>query len=769
MDYAQVLAAVYRDSLDGIVITDAATVIRDCNAAYAELTGFSREELIGRRVNVVRSGLTPPETFREMWQALNTQGRWVGELINRRKDGSLWISFLSITRVLDEKGNVSAYVGISRDLTERRQLEERLREQSTRLDALLESIVAGTLMFDVYGRCVVANRRISEILGVGREALLGQPRSRIEERLRGLFADPDVLRPATPAGERTIATREARPRYFVEFWAPVRTASGAELGQLFTYRDVTREVEVDRMKSEFIATVSHELRTPMTSIKGALGLLLGGAAGPVPEAQRELLTIARNNTDRLIRLINDILDLSKIDAGRMELRPRPLSVEKVVTATLQELEGFRQQRQIEVRTDLPPGLPPIQADPDRIEQVLVNLVGNALKFTDPGGRVEVRAREEGDHVRIEVADTGPGIPPERQPHIFERFSPTDGATRARGTGLGLAIAKALVEQHGGRIGFETEVGRGTTFFFTIPRAGAPATPTAVSPPPEAPAASPAPGAAPGEAEAASPAYRPRRPTVVVCDDDPDIVRFLSLALEQAGFRTLPTTRGSEVLQLCKRERVDCVTLDLLMPEMHGLEVARRLKEDPETRNIPIVVVSAYADQHQAELACLGVAGVVTKPVEPARLLAQVAATLGTRALHDGPPDILAVDDDPEMRRVVELILTGAGYRVRTAADGREALAAIAERLPDVLVLDLLMPNLDGFRLVRILQSDPRTARIPLLVLTAVDLTRGERSLLELGPTHHLLKGPRLQEEVVKRVVDLLGHRAAPDPPSPAAG
>ncbi|MCG0239204.1 MAG: ATP-binding protein [Firmicutes bacterium] len=474
MDVLDILRAVYEHSLDGIVITDADTVIQDCNPAYARLCGYTREELIGRKTNVVRSGLTPRWVFEQMWRSLHETGRWVGELINRRKDGSLWVSFLSITRIDDAEGRVRAYVGIARDITERRRLEEQLQAQSTRLDALLDAMVSGVLMFDNDDRCVVANGRMTEILGVGQEALIGQPRSRLAERMRHLFREPEVLTAPTETGRRCLTTREEPPRHFTEYWAPVATAEGVVLGRLFTFRDVTREAEIDRMKSEFIATVSHELRTPMTSVKGALGLLLAGAAGEVTPAQRELLTIALNNTDRLIRLINDVLDLSRIEAGRMELHRQPVQVAAAVRSALQELEVYRVQRQIEVATEIPPDLPPVYADPDRLGQVLVNLLGNAFKFSDPGGRVTVRARTEEGMVRVEVSDTGPGIPPEDLERIFERFYRVSGPTsRKGGTGLGLAICRAIVQEHGGRIWAESRLGEGSTFIFTLPIAQAP--------------------------------------------------------------------------------------------------------------------------------------------------------------------------------------------------------------------------------------------------------------------------------------------------------
>ncbi len=397
------------------------------------------------------------------------QGKWVGEIINRRKDGSIWISYLSVTRVLNPAGKVAAYVGIARDITDRRHLEEQLLTGTTRMGALLEAIDEGVAMFDPGGRCVVANRRLAELLGVGLEALQGQSWQCFTDHARAVFREAHDL--AAPDGDETLSltTREARPRDLRVFRAAVTDAASHILGRLYAFRDVTREAEVDRMKSEFIATVSHELRTPMTSVKGALGPLLGGAMGPVADAQKELLTIALNNADRLIRLINDILDLSRIEAGHLELRRDNIDIAAAIHDGLRELEGFRSQRQIRLDVELAPDLPPVMADPDRIGQVLVNLIGNALKFTEPGGQVTVRASRQGGELRVDLADTGPGIPAEHLQSIFERFNRAGGSTAGKGgTGLGLAICRAIVREHGGSIWAESAPGQGSVFTFTLP-------------------------------------------------------------------------------------------------------------------------------------------------------------------------------------------------------------------------------------------------------------------------------------------------------------
>ncbi|HWI62848.1 MAG TPA: response regulator [Symbiobacteriaceae bacterium] len=754
MDFAAIFQDVFKHSLDGIVISRPDTIITDINPAMEEITGYTRSELIGQKTNFFKSGLTPVETFQDLWNGLNTQGHWVGELINRRKDGSLWHSFLSITRVDGEDGQAAAYVAIARDISRRKLMEAQLRvnlaeieaakERAVaalgRLEAILESVGEAIIMVDVRGTCVMANHKIGGVLGIASEQLKGRTVHDLQALANRAFRSGAALQwaagpeggPPVDIGTVTVETHEETPRVFHEFSAPVQSEEGQVIGRIFVYRDITKEAEVDRMKSDFIATVSHELRTPMTSIKGSLGLVLGGIAGPLPEEARELLTIAMNNTDRLVRLINDILDISRIEAGKMEIRRSPQSVADSVQRAVREMQGFADQRSITMTTVVPDDLPRVMADPDRLQQVLVNLLSNAVKFSDVGSVVTLTAGRDANGVWIRVEDAGPGIPPEQQTAIFDKFHRIDNAASRRtgGTGLGLAICKAIVEEHGGQIWVESEVGKGSAFTFSL---------KAETEPEELPVLQAAYGR-----------------TVLVVDDDPDIVRLITLSLEQEGFQALGATSGEEALAIARSRRIDAITLDLLMPGMHGLEIARLLKEDPATKAIPVVVVSAYTRHRDPELVALGVSGVITKPIDESQMLTMIRSVIGEqRTGAKETPTILVVDDDPDVRRIVRVILERRGFATAAAADGQEAYRMIMEQRPDLLILDLMMPNMDGFQLVRLLRQRRWTQRIPLLVLTALDLTEGERTLLTLGPTRHLTKGPRIQEEVVARVKDLL--------------
>ncbi|MFQ5696586.1 MAG: sensor histidine kinase, partial [Terriglobia bacterium] len=249
----------------------------------------------------------------------------------------------------------------------------------------------------------------------------------------------------------------------------IRRPNGTLLGRLFVYSDITREKELDQAKTEFISIASHELRTPMTSIKGSLDLLLGGFAGEVSEETRELLVIAQSGCERLIRLINDILDLSKIEAGRMQLRLQPMSVLDSVQRSVRTIKSYAESFQVKLAIDCPSPPPEVIGDRDRVDQVVTNLLGNAVKFSPAGSTVTVALRPVGEAVECRVIDTGPGIAADQLDRLFGKFQQLEPqAGRKGGTGLGLAIARALVEEHGGNVWVESELGRGSQFIFQLP-------------------------------------------------------------------------------------------------------------------------------------------------------------------------------------------------------------------------------------------------------------------------------------------------------------
>jgi signal transduction histidine kinase/CheY-like chemotaxis protein len=360
--------------------------------------------------------------------------------------------------------------------------------------------------------------------------------------------------------------------------------------------DMSQHREMQRLKNEFTSVVSHELRTPLTSIRGSLGLMAGGALGAMPPQAQRMLDIAVNNTDRLIRLINDILDLERIESGEVPMQIQTCAAADVVRQAVREMEGMAQEAGVRLEADGAPVV--VSADRDRLIQTLCNLVGNAIKFSPAGTVVRVSVAPDGDDAVFRVADAGRGIPPEKLEAIFEAFEQVDASDSREksGTGLGLAISRMIVGRHGGRIWAESTVGKGSTFAFTIP---------ALAQTPPSPAGT--------------------GPTVLLCDDDDSVREVLGAMLVRRGYHVIAACSGEEALRLAIRERPAAVLLDLRMPGFNGGETLAALRSRLETRAIPVVIVSVTPPESG-----YAVDGWLQKPVEEDALGAALDSVLALR-------------------------------------------------------------------------------------------------------------------------------------------
>ncbi len=476
-------------------------------------------------------------------------------------------------------------------------------------------------------------------------------------------------------------------------------------------------------KSEFLARMSHELRTPLNAVIGFSELLLERAVGDLTTKQEEYLRDIRNSGTHLLSLINDILDLSKIEAGRMELHFSETNLVEVVETALTMLRPLIEQKHLDVSAALDPAATAVRADKVRLKQILFNLLSNAAKFTPENGKIRVEARRINDDVELTVVDTGPGIAPEDQPRLFREFTQLEASQQVSqsGTGLGLALVKRLVELHDGRVWVESEVGKGSRFILRLPIGARTA---------------PLPNGS---------------GTVLIVEDDPALRRLFTSYLSQAGYRTEETGDGPGVIDKVKALAPAVICLDIRLPGVEDWEVMRRLKEDPATASIPIVVTTVLDDAQTAF--ALGALAFLVKPVGRKELLEAVAKAM--RIPPGVTPTVLIVDDDPHVRDTIAPILEQAGYRAFTAADGQEGIQQAREHLPHLIVLDLLMPKVNGFDVVATLREDVRTRGIPIIVLTAKDLTSEEWAYLNGRVQAIQLKtstpGVRLVEEV-KRVL-----------------
>jgi len=491
--------------------------------------------------------------------------------------------------------------------TEVHRLSRTLEAEREKLETVLGSIGDGVIVLDSESKVLMANRRVSEIFGVPLEVLrhvdlptlIEQVRHRLvqpavgEEKVQQLRKDPSLV------DEITLELDEPGGQTIRLYCAPVRGTDGRVFGRIATALDLGREHELERLKGEFLSTISHELRTPLTSIKGSLGLIRGGAVGNVGADMRELLDIALTNTERLINVINDILDIFQLERGQMKMRPTAMPLPDSAERAIGAVETQSSVRQITVENKVPTNLPTVMGDPKRVEQVLINLLTNAIKFSNPGGRVIVSARTEWPQVVASVQDFGRGISKAFQERLFSKFEHAQGAlTReSQGAGLGLAICRHIVDGLGGRIWVESEEDRGSTFSFALPAAEPRRTPA------------PVPQASRGQFPA------PR--LVLVIDDDEDVARVISYVFESQGHRVIAVHSGREAIELARKHRPDLLTLDLVMPDINGYEVLRALRSQDETRDIPIICISVQPDSGAA--LAQGATFYMEKPVDIDRL------------------------------------------------------------------------------------------------------------------------------------------------------
>ncbi|MBN1822798.1 MAG: response regulator [Endomicrobiales bacterium] len=502
------------------------------------------------------------------------------------------------------------------------------------------------------------------------------------------------------------------------------TASSLEgHGFSMIIRDITRERRIDQMKTDFVSNVSHELRTPLTSIKGSVELILGGTEGPLTDSQKELLGIMRNNTVRLIKLISELLDIAKIESGRIEMDLKAASIITVIKSTIDETKAIAQKKNVNlVLTEPGRSFPDLYIDENRIKQVLVNLIGNALKFTPEKGSVTVSIRETESELQIGVSDTGMGISKENFDMIFEKFRQVDSSsTRAAGgTGLGLSIAKSIIEAHKGRIWVESEPGRGSTFSFSIPK---PEKQIAEAMKKEAP-----------EVVAVNKEYRIKR--ILVVDDDEDLTVVIKGHLEKQGYEIHVANSGMDAIKKAVELKPDLITLDLLMPQVDGYFVTKLLKQNPATKDIPIVIVSAILEKEKCFR--LGISDYLTKPFDSQDLIEAVKRTERQIRGEKMKRKVLVVDDDPDIIAVLTLSLTNRDYSVYNAYDGIQAIALAKKEKPDMIILDLMLPSVDGFEVIRNLKKDKETSEIPIIVITGRTIEDKEKAI-QLGAKEYLLK------------------------------
>jgi PAS domain S-box-containing protein len=656
---------------------------------------------------------------------------WTGEYRFRRADGTWAEVFDRGYVVYDSEGSATRMIGAMLDMTARNAAQREINELSRRNNLILKSAADGIFGLDVNGYTTFVNDAASTMLGWPVDELR---RVRMHDVVHNVDESDGQDWESCPAclpvrsGQSVISSAEVFHRRDgsampVEYTtSPIRNEEGRVVGGVVTFRDITERRAVERMKDEFVSVVSHELRTPLTSIRGALGLIASGHVSAGSDKGQRMIDIAVSNTDRLIRLINDILDIERMESGQITLSKSLCNVPDLVAQAVEVMRPMAEKARIRVVSHAERCS--IVADGDRIVQTLTNLISNAIKFSPPDTTITVTALEGAGRVEFEVGDQGRGIPAEKLELIFERFQQIDASDSRQkgGSGLGLAICRSIVRQHGGDILAESTPGAGSRFRFHV--------------------------AAPENGYET--AAIDLRPSVLICDDDELIVEAAAAIVEARGYRAIGVTSGRDLIDQAAIVSPDVILLDLFMPNLNGWETLGALKQNPETAQIPVIILSVLAPEDTGTPA-FQVAGWIQKPLESENFVQTL-----DRVIADEPRGrVLVIEHDQDLADVMTQVLRRRGIRTFHAATGRQAIQMAPHVRPNVVVLDVVAPDVDGFNVVASLKDQEQIRSVPMIVYSAFEPNAAQREKLRLGPTEFLTKSRVTPDEVERRVVDLL--------------
>jgi PAS domain S-box-containing protein len=724
---------------DAVVLTDENGNILEVNDAFCRITGYSKDEVIGKNPRILKSGLHDANFYKEMWDSILTKGYWKGEIINKKKNGEFYFALLSISSIKDEVHGLTYYLGIQSDITERKKAEEQIRYQANLLENVNDAIIAADLNY----RITSWNKAAEKMYGYKAEEVIGKEISEVvkvefpgltREQVRQILQEKGFWK-----GEAIHYNRFGEKIYVSSSLSIIRDINGNPIGTVGINRDITEQKkaeeklklyaeqleianaqlqELNKLKSEFLANTSHELRTPLNSIIGFLNLIKEG----LYESKEEMMQFVDNalmSARHLLNIINDILDLAKIEAGKLELTIEDVEVSELLQEvwTLSHVQA--EQKKLEYRMIYPEKPIFIRGDRNRLKQILLNLIGNSIKFTHKGGiTVKVEVFEEKGHCQFSVIDTGIGISKEKQAKLFQKFVQADGTTTRKygGTGLGLAITKSLVEMMGGVIELFSEgEGKGTTVIFTIPLSTKSFDKEVTI--------------KQGEI------YGDSGLLILAVDDDPGFAEFLRAFLVKNSFRFLWVDNADDGWDYILKFKPDVLILDYAIPHKasaklkNGFDIVLRIYDTPELKDTPIIILTGHP-QKVNELLKLSFINfkpsVVEKPIEPEHLLKILKQFVKEKT----EIDILLADDDPNIEIFLRKILPH-NFKIDYAKNGKEAIERIKSKNYDILLLDLMMPELNGYDVIRELRIKKLAPELPILVITNYPepTTQEEKELL----------------------------------------
>jgi len=743
------LESMFDSVTDGIVVARLDGTILKVNESAVKMHGFaSQYEMLGKSALELAAPAEHKKMIKNMRRAVK-QGKISGvEYTLVKADGTEFPAELSTSALQDASGKVFGHITIARDITKRKEMLGAVRESEGKFSKAFRAspdAIAITRLRD--GLFIEANDNFTTVTGWARDEVINHGANEIglwaraKDRERMLKILKEEGRVHNEEFEFRIKSGEIRIWLFSSELIDIgndpclismtiditerKRAEEALKQKMEELRIAYKKLkELDQLKDSFLSTVSHELRTPLTSIKSFSEILL--TYDEDRETQKEFLNIIKEESDRLTRLINDFLDISKIESGRMQWEPVELSVPEVVKTAINATQALAAKTNLEVKTEISPRLPAVMCDKDRLLQVVTNLLSNSIKFTPEGGKIKVKARlmeqeeSEGkaDMVVVSVTDSGIGIDSKDHEGVFEKFKQVgDTLTdKPKGTGLGLPICKEIIEHFGGKLWVESQLGKGSTFLFTLPIAKAAEV--------EVPEAE--------EVEELVKVAITGEKKVLVVDDEANIRRFLAHELKKRGYSVIQASGGNQAIELARKHHPDLITLDVLMDGMSGFDVTAVLKNDPETKNIPILIVSVVEDRKRAYK--LGVNDYLTKPFKIDLLIDKV-----NQLLRDAQKKILVVDDDKNLAKSLKYQLGKRGYSTSVAHNGKLALEKAESRPPDLILLDIKMPGMDGYEVMKALKHKPETAQIPILVMTGVEIDGSRVKALSVGATDYFTK------------------------------
>jgi PAS domain S-box-containing protein len=707
--------ALVESSPDGIGIHQDGRIVF-VNPAGARLLGAqSPDELVGKPIEDI---IHPDyrEVVRERIQRSLATGQPAPPLMEKfiRLDGTVIDVEVTAVPIMWE-GRPAMQV-VFRDITERKRMEEELKASEERYRDLFENANDGIYILDRAGRIVSFNRKAEEITGYTLEEVRGQSYTLFlppgPERKKARRAFLKNMRGQPDKTELTIIRKDGREVILELSTRPI-WQGGQIVGIQGIGRDITERKELERLKSDFISTVSHELRTPLTSIKGYVDLVLAGDVGPLTPEQKEFLTIVSQNTTRLTELINDLLEIERLESGKIEFEFAELDLAEVLENVARSLHVNAEQKGLEFLTEIPSGLK-VRGDRERLAQVFLNLLSNAIKYT-PAGTVELRAHQEDDAVVVEVRDTGIGLSESDLQKLFQKFFRSDNpyVRKVGGTGLGLSIAKAIVERHGGTITVTSQLGQGSTFTVRLPALA-----------------------------------RPERPLVLVIEDEVAIARLIAKYIEKMGYRAVTAYSAREGFDQAVRLKPDLITLDVLMPDLDGFALIQQLKAHPETAHIPVIFLSIVQDRQQGLR--LGASAFLTKPIDERKFYETVRALLEPR----GQP-VLVVDDDRDYAQLLKRLLERQGFSVELAHDGDDALRKILSKRYQLVILDKNLPKRSGLDVLQEMRNSRSLHRVPVIVISGSAHAEEAAHTAQILGAKKFLSKKLAPQSIVEEIVQFL--------------